>query len=112
MSSLFRKVRVVFILFFMLGNSLAWAAQDSDALSEWKVIKEFDVELISNLNRQKLLVLDGGDSSGRILALVAEKDGKQSIISKAPFALPNIKMITLQQVSTGSTFLWSTVQKN
>lgn len=91
MSSLFKKIRVVSILLFMFGTSLVWAVQDTDVASKSKVIKEFYINLIPNLNGQKLLVLNEGDSVGGILTLVAEKDGKQSVISEAPLALPNIK---------------------
>ena len=88
MSSLCQKIRFLNILFFVFANSMVWASQSTDLASE--VVKEFHIKLMPNFVGQKLLIFKEDGVVGKSLSIVADKDGKQAVISKASFALPDI----------------------
>lgn len=89
MSSLCQKIRFLNILFFVFASSMVWASQSTDSASE--VVKEFHIKLMPDFVGQKLLIFKEDGVVGKSLSIVADKDGKQSVISKASFALPDIR---------------------
>ncbi|MBK5377526.1 tetratricopeptide repeat protein [Pseudomonas sp. TH43] len=89
--NMFSKARVVSVVFFMACNSFVWGAQEASVITNSKLIKDFEIDLVPGFSKQKILISKGSDSAGEILNILAEKDGSQFVISRAPLALPNIK---------------------